>query len=163
MPMRATFLIFGLSVLASGWAIKPVAAATSSALFSVSATVQASCVAAITAPAIKTYAAAADAASAVLVTCANSAPYNVSLNAENVHDATEANRPTTGSGFASPGYTLSSGAQAIANRGHATSTGRVAGFGGRSNPSLSLHDEFPAAKCVSSGAHAGVMIVVVTY
>ncbi|MGO9323741.1 MAG: spore coat protein U domain-containing protein [Terracidiphilus sp.] len=61
--------------------IKPAAAATASASFSVSATVQASCVAAVTPSALETHASESDATPAVAVSCSNSVPYKITLNA----------------------------------------------------------------------------------
>jgi spore coat protein U-like protein len=81
MPLRDTFLVVALGLLASGSTIKPVAAATASASIGVSATVQASCLAAIMPITNEARAAAADAASAVSVFCSNSVPYNIALDA----------------------------------------------------------------------------------
>lgn len=154
--------VFALCVLTSGLATRPANAATASASFSVSATVQASCLAAVSATAIRTYAAAADAASAVSVACSNSAPYSVSLDSGLAHDAAVALRPMTGSGFALLGYALGPSLRGIAN-GRQARNYDPTGFGNSSALELTIHGRIPAAQCAQPGPFADTMIVVVSY
>jgi spore coat protein U-like protein len=81
MRARLAILAFALSIVASGTTVKPVAAATASAAISVSATVQASCLASVFPTEIGTRTREADVAPAVSVSCSNSVPYKITLNA----------------------------------------------------------------------------------
>jgi len=161
--LKTTLPVFAFCILASGSTIKPVAAATASASISVSATVQASCVANVTTTALVVYAAATDAASAVSVACSNSAAYNVSLNSGEASGAAVAIRPLTPSGFALLGDALSSTPRGIPNRRQAISTDAATGLGIVSNSLLAIHNQIPAAQCVLPDAYIDTMIVVVTY
>jgi spore coat protein U-like protein len=161
--MKTKIPVLAFSFLASALAVRSVAAATASASFSVSATVQASCVAAVTATAIKTYNEATDAASAVSVDCSNSAPYSVSLDSGLVHDAAVALRPMTRSRFALLGYPLSSNPRGIANWGQAVTPDTSTWFGSDLNSLLVTNRRYSAAQCATPGAYLDTMIVVVTY
>lgn len=111
MRVRGRFLVFALSLLAAGLTIKPVAAATASASIGVSATVEASCRAAVTPSANGIRAASTDAASAVAVSCSNSEPYNVTLDAGTARGTANAMR--TGSGSRFPAVPIAPGAFSV--------------------------------------------------
>ncbi len=162
MSVRFPSPVFALAILAPGLAIGSIHAATASASFSVSATVQASCLAAVTARAIRTYNAAADAASAVSVACSNFAPYSVSLDSGSVHDAALALRPMHGAGFALQGNALGSNLTGIAN-GRPARNYDPSGFGNSSALELATHGRIPAAQCAKPSAYPDTVIVVVTY
>lgn len=163
MPVKVKFLVSVLGLVTSGWTARPVNAATASASISVSATVQASCLAAVNATMLGIYSAQADPASVVSVACSNSAPYSVTLGATSAHVATRGLRETTGSGFVLLRYALSPNIRGIASWGQAASTNRLAWFGSGSNSLLAIHDQIPAAQCATPGADADTLIVVVTY
>jgi len=137
---------FALAILAPAVAIGSIHAATASASISVSATVQASCV-----------------ASTVMVDCNNSVPYNISLSAAVVQDGNLATRPMLGSAFELLGSALNSNPRGIANRSLISSTNRLAGLGSNFNSLLAIHDQIPSAQCTMPGAYPDTMIVVVTY
>lgn len=162
MSVRFPSPVFALAILAPALAIGSIHAATASASFSVSATVQASCLAAVTARALRTYNAAADAASAVLVACSNSAPYSVSVDSGPVHDAALALRSMPGAGFALLGNALGSNLTGIAN-GRQTRNYDPTGFGNSSALELAIHGRIPAAQCTVPGTYPDTMIVVVAY
>jgi spore coat protein U-like protein len=151
-----------LAILAPALAIGSIHAATASASFSVSATVQASCLAAVTARALRTYNAAADAASAVSVACSNSALYSVSLDSGPVYDAAPALRPMPGAGFALLGNVLGSDLTGIAI-GRQARNYDPTGFGNSSALELAIHGRIPAAQCTVPGTYPDTMIVVVAY
>ena len=163
MSVRFPSPVFALAILAPGLAIGSIHAATASASFSVSATVQASCLATVSAPEIRANVAPTDAASAVSVACSNSAPYSVSLDSGVAHDAAVALRPMTGSGFALLGDALSPNIRGIANWGQALSTGTAAGFGSGFAQELAILGRLSAAQGATPGANPDTLIVVVTY
>jgi spore coat protein U-like protein len=161
--MKPTLPVLALGILASALAARPVSAATATPSISVTATVQASCLAAVTATAIRTYAAAADAASAVSVACSNSTPYNVSLVAALAPGATGTIRELSGSGFAMLGYALGLNSRGIVNQGQSVGTYKAGGSVSGSAPLLAINDEIPAAQCPTPDTYADTMMVVVTY
>lgn len=163
MPVRVKFLVFILGLLASGWTARPIGAATASASISVSATVQASCLAAVNATMPGIYSAPADPASMVSVACSNSAPYMVTLSAPSTNAVTGGLRETARSGFVLLRNPLSPYIRGISNWGQSTSTNRLAGLGSGSSSLLAIHDRISAAQCATPGTHADTMIVVVTY
>lgn len=162
--MKSTAAVFALVLLASVLALRPAGAATASALFGVSATVQVSCQAAAPAMAVRSNTgAAANATSPVSVTCSKSAPYNVSLNAGMASSATAAIREMTGSGPALLGFVLGSNPRGIVNGGQAVGTDTVAGPGNRSARVLAEHYLIAAGQYAETGAYADAIIVTVTY
>lgn len=161
MSVRFPSPVFALAILAPGLAIGSIHAATASASFSVSATVQASCVAAVTTTAIRNSTATEDAASAVAVDCSNSGSYSVSLDSEVVQDDAAALRPMTCPGIALLGNALGSNVRGIVN-GHQARNYDLTEFGNSSPLDLAIRDRF-SARCVMPGTHPNTMIVVVTY
>ena len=99
MTVKTTLPVFAFCILASGSTIKPVAAATANASISVSATVQASCLASVSPTAIGAPAAEADVASAVSVSCSNAVPYKITADAGMAQSTAMAFRPGSGSRF----------------------------------------------------------------
>ena len=160
--MKTTLPVLALGFLALSLAVRPADAATASASFSVSATVQASCLAAVHARAIRTYNAAAGAASAVSVACSNAALYSVSLDSGPVYDAAPALRPMPGAGFALLGNVLGSDLTGIAI-GRQARNYDPTGFGNSSALELAIHGRIPAAQCAQPSAYPDTVIVVVTY
>lgn len=163
--MRFTLPVFGLGILASGLMLRPSVAATPSATFGVSATVQTSCRAAsANAIAFRTYAAkAANPTYPVSVTCSNFAPYNVDFSAGMGFGATAAIRQMIGLGAALPGYALSSSPRGIVNRGHTAGTDAMAGAGNGAAQVLVDQGQISEGQYVAPGAHADSIIVTVTY
>ncbi len=159
--MRSTLRVLALGILASGLAVRPVAAATASASLSVTATVQVSCLVSATATAFRPH--AADAASAVSVACSNSTPYSVRLSAALVPGAASAIQKMTRSGVVLPGYVLSSNSRGVVKCGQALGADAVAGSGSGAAPVLAIHGRISAAKSASAAAFADTMTVLVTY
>ncbi len=77
--MRVSLPVLAFGILVSSLAVRPAVAATAGTSFSVTTVVEVSCQVSITPSRFRTFAAKSNAASAVSVTCSNSAPYNVSL------------------------------------------------------------------------------------
>lgn len=161
MPVRATFLVFALSILASGPAATPASAATASASFGVSATVQASCLASVTASAVKTYTAPAQSVPAVSVSCSNPALYAVSLIATTAPNASF--RRQSISNLAVPAGSLNPSLPAIVPSGEAVGADAASRLGSGSEWLHTIHNQIPSAHCATPGADADTIIVVVTY
>jgi spore coat protein U-like protein len=160
--MKSAFSVLALGLLASGLAPRTAVAATVSASFGVTATVQAACSVSASTMTFRPYAAAAVSATPTpSVTCTNPTPYNVSLSM--ALGATAATRKMTGSGSAVPGYALSSNSHGTANWGQPVRTDTVAGTGNGSEQTLSVYGRILAGEHAASGAYADVITVTVTY
>lgn len=162
MPVRSALPALGLGILAAGLAVRPVRAATASGSFSVSATVEVSCLVSATTPSFIGHPSASDAASAISVACSNSTPYSVSLSTAMVTDLTVEIPRMTGSGFALPAYPPSPNFRSVANWRRTMSSEVMARFGDRSSPQLPIPRQLWAQRAVS-GTDANTIIVVVTY
>lgn len=164
MLVRYALSVFALCILESGLAPRPAIAATPSAAFAISAMVQASCGASLSATAFRTYAAAAaNATSAVSVACSNSAPYNVALSAETGSGVSVATRKMTGPGTGLLGYALSSNLRGIVNWGQTLGTDAVAGKENSFAQMLSGHGQMSGGQYIAAGAYADSITVAVTY
>ena len=96
--MKYTLFALALGFLASGLASRPALAATSTASFSVTATVQSSCQVSAPATASGTYTVTrANASTPVSITCTNPTPYNVGHSTSLTPSVTEITRKTSGS------------------------------------------------------------------
>ena len=139
MSMKSALSTFPPSFLAIALASVPVDAATASASFSVSATVQAACAVSASSMRFGSYdGRAVSATSTVSVNCAPSTPYNVGLSPGLAPGAPVAGRKMIGPGSALLGYSLRSGAGGIVNW-------------------------VPAGQYVAGGAYADTITVTVTY
>jgi spore coat protein U-like protein len=164
MSMKSIFTVFALGILASCLALMPALAATKTASFSVTATVQASCLASANTGALGTYTSVgAKATSLVSVTCDNATPYNVDLSTRLATDAMVTTRMMTGSSPAILGNVQ------LPDSAHSVSAGRTAGtraLASTSNGSaqrLTVNGQTISAPYVVPGAHAEAVIVTVTY
>jgi spore coat protein U-like protein len=164
MSLKSAFSVSVLGLLMSSLAPAPAVAATASASFAVTATVEAGCQVSANAMTFGTYAGVvASAASPVSVTCSNSAPYNVDLSAGMAAGATVAARTMTGPGAALLGYALSSNPRGIVNWGQTVGRDTVTGSGNGTAEALSVHDQIAAGRYFAAGAHADSITVTVTY
>jgi len=164
MSMISTLTIIALGILASSLAPGPAGAAPASASFGVTATVQASCRTTANAIAFRTYAAAAvNTASLVSVTCSNSVPYNVSLNAETGLVDPVAIRETTASSAALPAYAVGTHPHSILNRGQAPGTALVTRIATRSDQVIAGHKQISGGQYLAAGAYFDSIIVTVSY
>jgi spore coat protein U-like protein len=164
MSMKSALSIFSTSFLAVALAPGQVDAATTSASFSVSVTVQAAC--AISASSMRFEPhdlRSVSATSTVSVNCIPSTPYNVGLSAGLAPGATVANRKMIGPGSALLGYSLQSDAGGIVNWVQTVGVDTVAGTGKGSVRKLSVLGQIPAGQYVADGAYADTITVTVTY
>jgi spore coat protein U-like protein len=154
------FLLAGSSMLALGlFALaQPALAATSTTTFAVTATVVATCGVTATPLAFGNYTGVVDpATSTVSVTCTNTTPYTIGLNAGAATGATVANRSMTG-GAVLLGYGLFSDSGHTANF---VGTSSITANG--SAQSVTVYGQIPAAEFVAPGAYADTITATVTY
>jgi spore coat protein U-like protein len=134
-------------------------AATATANMAVSATVQATCAVSATAMTFGTYTAAvSNTTSTVSVTCTNTTPYTVALNAGSASGATVTNRSMTGPGSALLGYALYSDAARSVNF---VTTASITG-NGAAQP-ITVYGQIPAAEYVAPGAYTDTITATVSY
>lgn len=134
-------------------------AATATASMAVSATVQATCAVTATAMTFGTYTAAvSNTTSTVSVTCTNTTPYTVALNAGSASGATVTNRSMTGPGSALLGYALYSDAARSVNF---VTTASITG-NGAAQP-ITVYGQIPAAEYVAPGAYTDTITATVSY
>ena len=135
----------------------PVLAATSTASFGVTATVEAACQASTPAAAFGSY---KTIGTNVSVMCTSFTPYNVSLSAEVTPDSLQ---KMVASAPALLGYAL------LSNPAHSVNSGRASSFEtvtGRSNEASSAHVTYGQTRgeqSVAPGAYADSITVTVTY
>ncbi len=139
-------------------------AATASASFSVSATVQSVC--SVTASSMKfgTYVGAAvNASSTIAVQCTNSTPYNIGLSEGLGRGATVSSRKMIGPGSAVLGYSLKPDGGPLTNWGHTVGVDTVGGTGSGVAQKFSVLGEIPAGQSAADGAYFDTIRVTVTY
>jgi spore coat protein U-like protein len=153
-----------LGCLALGIASTSAAAATTTSSFAVTATVQATCLVSATPMAFGTYTGTqATSSSTVSVTCTNTTPYNVGLNAGGATGATVSSRSMSGPGSALLVYSLFSDSARTANWGQTIGTDTVTGTGNGSAQALTVYGQVAAGQYVAPGAYADTITATVTY
>jgi spore coat protein U-like protein len=154
----------GLGLL---WAIVlavPASAATNTATFQVTATVQAACQITATNLAFGTYAGTqTDATSTVTVTCTNTTPWNVGLSAGTAAGATVTTRKMSGPAGALLAYSLSQNDGRTINWGNTVGTDTETGVGNGAAQALTVFGRVPAAQFVAPGAYADTITATVTF
>lgn len=128
----------------------------------VSATVNANCIISAPALAFGTYSgSAATATSNLSVTCTNTTPYNVGLNAGATNGATVTTRQML-NGTAALNYTLLSGSATGPNWGNTTGSW-VGGTGNGAAQTLTVYGSIPAGQYVTPGSYADTIVATVNY
>jgi spore coat protein U-like protein len=141
----------------------PAVAATATATMTVSATVDATCLITATPLAFGAYAGTqTDATSTLSVTCSNTTPYNVGLDAGLATGATVTSRAMTITG-ASLLYSLFQDAGRTTNWGNTVGTDTVAGTGTGSAQTLTVYGRIEAGQFVTPGAYTDTITATVTY
>ncbi len=142
----------------------PVAAATATGTMGVAATVQALCQNTASALAFGTYTGVqAVATGTITVTCTNTTPYNVGLNAGTSSGATVAARKMTGPAGALLAYILTSDAGYATNWGSTVGTDTVAGTGNGAAQVLTIYGREAAGQFLAPGAYTDTITATVTY
>ena len=103
-----------------------------------------------------------DQTSTIQLTCTNTTPYNIGLNAGTGSGATVATRKLT-SGANTVNYTLYSNSGRTTVWGNTVSTDTVAGTGNGAAQSYTVYGRIPAQTTPAPGAYTDTITVTVTY
>lgn len=151
-------------VLAHAQWYRSAVAATAPSNVAVSATVQATCLNTATPLAFGVYTGTlTDATAVITVTCTNSTPYTVGLNAGLSAGATLSSRKMTGPSGALLTYGAFVETGRTTNWGNTAVTNWVAGVGSGSGQPLTVFGRAPAGQLVTPGAYSDTLIATVTY
>lgn len=152
-----------LGGLALGLAPDSAIAATATTTFGVTATVQATCLISATTMAFGTYTGVvANSTSTVSVTCTNTTPYNVGLDAGLATGATVTTRKMAGTGGALLNYALYSDSARTLNWGNSSGSW-VAGTGNGSAQTLTVYGQVAAAQYLAPGSYSDTITATVNY
>ena len=139
-------------------------AATATTTFQVTATVQATCLISATNLSFGTYSGAvANSTSTITVTCTNTTPYNVGLNAGTAPGATVTTRKMSGPGGALLAYALYQDAAHTINWGNTIGTDTETGTGNGSGQALTVFGQAAAGQFVTPGAYVDTITATITY
>jgi spore coat protein U-like protein len=153
-----------LGSLTFGLTFVPAAAATASNSLSVSATVQATCTVTAATMAFGNYTGtAANATSAVSVTCTNATPYTVGLSAGAASSATVNARKMTGPAAGLLSYSLFSDPSRTLNWGQTPGSDTVKGTGNGAVQALTVYGQAPAGQHLAPGPYTDTVIATITY
>jgi spore coat protein U-like protein len=163
--IKSTLPAAALGCLALGLApISALAVTTVTTTFNVTATVQATCLVSATAMGFGTYTGVAiPTTSTVSVTCTNTTPYNVGLNAGTSTGATVSARKMTGPAGALLTYALYSDSGRTTNWGNTVGTDTVSGIGNGSAQPLTVYGQLAASQYLAPGAYTDTITATVTW
>ncbi len=163
---RTWLLAASGALLAAAFVLRPVSAvaATATGTIGVAATVQAICLNTASALAFGTYIGAQTVTTATLtVTCTNTTPYTVGLNAGTSSGATVTTRKMTGPAGALLAYVLTSDAAYAINWGNTAGTDTVSGTGNGAAQVLTIYGREAAGQFLAPGAYTDTITATVTY
>lgn len=153
-----------LGFLALGLASTPALATTQTATIAVSATIAATCTISTAPLAFGTYTGLLSSATAsVTVTCTNTTPYDVGLNAGTATGATTSNRSMTGPASALLNYDLYSDSARTVNWGNIVHTDTVEMTGNGLGQTLTVYGQIPAGQYFAPGLYSDTITATVTY
>lgn len=156
--------LFAAAVATIFLGVAPALAATATTTFTVTATVTATCLVSATNLSFGSYTGAVDDAnSAVTVTCTNTTPYNVGLNAGTATGATTSTRQMTGTGSATLNYFLYQDSAYSTNWGNTVGTDTLSGTGTGLAQALTVYGQIPAGQYVTPGSYTDTITATVTY
>jgi len=156
----------GAAIIASisGLASTSVSASTSSATMGVSATVNASCSINTTPLAFGTYAASqVRQTTTISVTCTNTTPYNVGLDAGTTSGATVSNRMMSDGSGHTLNYALYQDSGYSTNWGNTVGTSTETGTGNGTAQSLTVYGQIAASQTPVPGSYSDLITATVTY
>ena len=143
---------------------RPAAAATATTTFSVTATVQATCLISGNNLGFGTYTGSAVAATTTLsVTCTNGTTYNVGLNAGTASGATVTTRAMTGPASATLNYALYQDSGHTTNWGNTVGTDTKSGTGNGSAQTLTIYGNLAASQYPTPGSYTDTITATITY
>jgi spore coat protein U-like protein len=152
------------TALATSISPSPGLAATSTATFQVSANVAAICLISATNLAFGAYTGAvASATSTISVTCTNTTPYNVGLDAGTSTGSTVATRKMTGPGGALLAYSLSRDTAHTLNWGDTVGTDTESGRGNGTAQNLTVFGQVAANQFIAAGNYTDTITATITY
>jgi spore coat protein U-like protein len=152
------------AIVASCLMATSVWAATATTTFQVTATVQATCLISATNLSFGTYTGAVvNSTSSITVTCTNTTPYNIGLNAGTATGATVSTRKMSGPAGALLAYSLTQDAAHTINWGNTVGTDTVAGTGNGSAQTLTVFGQTAAGQFVTPGAYVDTITATITY
>jgi len=161
---RLSSLAGGIALAGLSLSYGPASATTATTSFSVSATVQATCLISGNNLGFGTYTGSAIAVSANLsVTCTNGTTYNVGLNPGTATGATVTTRAMTGPGGATLSYGLYQDSGHSTNWGQTVGTDTKAGTGNGSAQTLTVYGNLAAAQYVTPGSYSDTITATITY
>jgi spore coat protein U-like protein len=156
--------VIHLLALAIGLPSLSALAATAPSTMGVSSTVQATCRNTATALAFGVYTGTqVDATAIVTVTCTNTTPYTVSLNAGTAPEASVTTRRMTGGAGVYLAYALYSNAERTTNWGSTIGSDVVSGTGTGSGQAITVYGREAAGQFVTPGAYTDTITATVTY
>jgi len=139
-------------------------AATATTTFQVTATVQATCLISATALAFGTYTGSLiTATSTISVTCTNTTPYNVGLDAGLATGATVTTRKMQGPSGALLAYALYRDAAHTNNWGNTVGTDTQSGTGNGSAQALTVYGQLAASQYVTPGSYSDTITATISY
>lgn len=139
------------------------AVTTTTTTFQVTANVQATCLVSATPLAFGTYNGTVNnKTSNVNVTCTNTTPYNVGLDAGTSTGATVTTRKMV-NGSNTLGYSLFRDAAQTLNWGNTVGTDTLTGTGNGSSQSLTVYGQIPANQYVTPNSYADTITATVSY
>lgn len=161
------FLFVGVSLFEAfglGLPSGPAVATTATTTFSVTATVVATCLISATNLDFGSYTGMqANATSTITVTCTNTTPYNVGLDAGISSGATTTARKMTGTGGATMSYALYQDGARTINWGTNVGVDTEAGAGSGSAQSLTVYGQIAGGQYVAPGAYNDTITAIITY
>jgi spore coat protein U-like protein len=161
---RQKLFLAGVGLLGTLAFNLPAVAATATTTMAVTATVDATCQISATPLAFGSYTGAqTDATSTLTVTCSNTTPYNVGLDAGLATGATVTSRAMTGPASATLAYALFQETTRTTNWGNTVGTDTVTGTGNGSAQGLTVYGRVAAGQFVTPGAYSDTITATVTY
>ena len=139
-------------------------AATATATFQVSATVQATCLISANALGFGTYTGTqTDASTTISVTCSNGTSYSVGLDAGTASGASVTTRQMGGPSGATLNYALYRDSGRSQNWGTTIGTDTTSGTGNGSAQTLTVYGRVPASQYVTAGSYSDTITATITY
>ena len=161
---RNRFIALVCATAGAGVGCVPASATTATTSFSVTATVQATCLISGNNLAFGTYTGSAIAVSTNLsVTCTNGTTYNVGLNAGTASGATVTARAMTGPASATLNYGLYQDSGHVTNWGNTVGTDTKSGTGNGSAQTLTVYGQLAASQYPTPGSYSDTITATITY
>lgn len=163
---KHVYALTGATAVIAGLALSnlPAVAATATTTFSVTATVQATCLISGNNLGFGTYTGSAIPATTTLsVTCTNGTTYNVGLNAGTASGATVTTRAMTGPASATLNYALYEDSGHTTNWGNTVGTDTKAGTGNGSAQTLTVYGQLASNQYPTPGSYTDTITATITY